>query len=137
MVSAYPVSHIGAGISPAQRPKGTVMESIQRAVDQIVLWYGGLPSAAQMALTVAVGVLLAWAAFKIVMRVIKGLVASVIAAILVFLLTTMPGNMLLAQAFDRLEQQADSGTVSELPARASDFAHTVSDFVSGLVDSLK
>lgn len=113
------------------------MESIQQAVDQIVLWYGGLPSAAQMALTVAVGVLLAWAAFKIVMRVIKGLVASVIAAILVFLLTTMPGNMLLAQAFDRLEQQADSGTVSELTDRASDFAHTVSDFVSGLVDSLK
>lgn len=43
--------------------------------------------------------------FKIVARLVKGLVTAVIAAILAFLISTVPGNLLLSSAFDRIQQE--------------------------------
>ena len=75
------------------------------ALDRIAVWYGGLPASVQTALTVVVGAVVAYVAFKIVAKIIKGIVVSAIVAILAFLLTTVPGNMILHQAYDRVEQQ--------------------------------
>nr|WP_236029580.1 hypothetical protein [Bifidobacterium miconisargentati] len=75
------------------------------ALDRAALWYGGLPSSAQTALTLAVGAVVAYVAFKIVAKIIKGVITSVIVAVLAFLLTTVPGNMILSHAYDRVEQQ--------------------------------
>ncbi|PWG66223.1 hypothetical protein [Bifidobacterium callitrichidarum] len=75
------------------------------ALDRVALWYGGLPSSVQTALTLVVGAVVAYAAFKIVAKIVKGIITSVIVAILAFLLTTVPGNMILSHAYDRVEQQ--------------------------------
>ena len=74
-------------------------------LDRIAVWYGGLPGVAQTALSVVVGAVVAYVVFKIVIKIIKGIVVSLIIAALAFLLTTVPGNMILHQAYDRVEQQ--------------------------------
>ena len=77
-------------------------------IDQIILWYGQLPSAMQTVVTVVVGAAVAYVAFRIVIRLIAGIVGGIVAAALAFLLTTLPGNMLMSQAYDRIEQQVSS-----------------------------
>lgn len=74
-------------------------------IDQIVLWYGGLSGPAQTAVTVVVGAVVAYLAFKIVVAVAKRLVSAVITAVIVFLLTTVPGHMMLTNAYEQIRQQ--------------------------------
>lgn len=62
-------------------------------------------AAAQTAITVVVGAIVAYLVFKIVAHLVKGLVTAVIAAILAFLISTVPGNLLLSSAFDRIQQE--------------------------------
>lgn len=74
-------------------------------IDQVVLWYGGLPGPAQMAVTAVVGAVLAYLAFKIAVAFAKRLVSAIITAIIVFLLTTVPGHMMLTNAYEQVRQQ--------------------------------
>ncbi|MBW3087204.1 hypothetical protein KIH77_00395 [Bifidobacterium sp. 82T24] len=86
------------------------MESV---VNNLVVWYGQLPGAAQTVLTVVIGGVVAYAVFKIAIRVISGLLVSVIVAALAFMLTTVPGNMLLSQAYDRIEQEVSNSSLMQ------------------------
>lgn len=74
-------------------------------IDQVVLWYGGLPGPAQMAVTAVVGAALAYLAFKIAVAFAKRLVSAIVTAIIVFLLTTVPGHMMLTNAYEQVRQQ--------------------------------
>ncbi|PWG60271.1 hypothetical protein [Bifidobacterium catulorum] len=84
---------------------------MESAINNIITWYGQLPGTAQTVLTIVVGGVVAYAVFKIAIRVISGLLVSVIVAALAFLLTTVPGNMLLSQAYDRIEQQVNGSSL--------------------------
>ncbi|MCH9275523.1 hypothetical protein JS533_004425 [Bifidobacterium amazonense] len=81
-------------------------------IDRIVLWYGTLPDSVRTLITVAVGGAVAYVVFRIVIKIIKGMIGAAVAAVLAFLLTTVPGNMLLSQAFDRVEQQISTSLSS-------------------------
>ena len=75
------------------------------AFDRIAVWYGMLPAAAKSVITIAVGAVLAYVAFKVVTRIVKTVLHAVIAAVLAFLIGTVPGNLILSRTFDRVEQQ--------------------------------
>lgn len=75
--------------------------------DSVVAWYGSLPVGARGAVTLAVGLLVAWIAF----RLVKGLVRSIAAAVLAFLLATVPGNLILHDAYAQLRERASMSAV--------------------------
>ncbi|OXM99637.1 hypothetical protein [Bifidobacterium vansinderenii] len=77
---------------------------MQSTIDQILLWYGSLPQIVQTGVTVVVGVIVAVVVFKIVIRFITGLLTAIIAAALSFLLTTVPGHMLLQSGVEQVQQ---------------------------------
>ena len=79
--------------------------------DQIVLWYGGLPGPAQTAVTVVVGAVVAYLAFKIAVQIAKRVVSAVITAVIVFLLTTVPGHAIMTSAYERIQQQVSNSNV--------------------------
>lgn len=81
---------------------------MQDFIDKVVLWYGGLPGPAQTAITVVVGAVLAYFAFKIAVRIVKRVVSAVITAVVVFLLTTVPGHMILTNAYEQLKDRVPS-----------------------------
>lgn len=83
------------------------------AFDRLAVWYGALPDAAKGVITVAVGAVLAYVVFKIAVRVVKTLLSAVIAAVLAFLIGTVPGNLLLGQAVNRIEERAGA-TISQI-----------------------
>ncbi|PST46861.1 hypothetical protein CPA40_04205 [Bifidobacterium callitrichos] len=82
------------------------------AVDRFVVWYGTLPQEVRTLLSVAVGAAVAYVIFRIVVKIIKGVIVAVIGAVLAFLLTTVPGNMILSNAYDRVEQQVTTSLQS-------------------------
>ncbi|NEG95667.1 hypothetical protein CS006_09115 [Bifidobacterium primatium] len=84
---------------------------MQSSINDIILWYGQLPDTARTLVTVVVGAIVAYVVFKIVVRLLSGLLAAAIAAALAFLLTTVPGNMLLSQAYDRIEQEVSNSSL--------------------------
>lgn len=73
-------------------------------IDATVLWYQAMPAAGRGLVTLAVGLAAAWLAFRIAARIVKGAVRCAIAAVLAFLLTTVPGNMLMTWAWERVVQ---------------------------------
>lgn len=79
--------------------------------DSVVAWYGMLPVGARGAVTLAVGLLVAWIAFRVAVGLVKGLVRSIVAAVLAFLLATVPGNMILHDAYARLREKASMSAV--------------------------
>lgn len=79
--------------------------------DSVVAWYGSLPVGARGAVTLAVGLLVAWIAFRVAVRVAKGLVRSIAAAVLAFLLATVPGNLILHDAYAQLRERASMSAV--------------------------
>ncbi|OZG57952.1 hypothetical protein BTIS_1193 [Bifidobacterium tissieri] len=85
---------------------------MQSTIDQILLWYGDLPSGVQTGITVVVGAVVAMIVFKIVIRFLTGILTAVIAAALSFLLTTVPGHALLQTGVDQVKQRVDT-SISE------------------------
>lgn len=81
---------------------------MQSTIDQILLGYGSLPQFVQTGITVVVGVIVAAVVFKIVIRFITGIITAVIAAALSFLLTTVPGHMLLQAGVEQVQQHVTS-----------------------------
>ena len=79
--------------------------------DSVVAWYGSLPVGARGAVTLAVGLLVAWIAFRGAVRVVKGLVRSIVSAVLAFLLATVPGNLILHDAYSQLQEKASMSAV--------------------------
>lgn len=73
--------------------------------DSVVAWYGMLPVGARGAVTLAVGLLVAWIAFRVAVGLAKGLVRSIVAAVLAFLLATVPGNLILHDAYSQLQER--------------------------------
>lgn len=79
--------------------------------DSVVVWYGMLPVGARGVVTLAVGLLVAWIAFRVAVRVVRGLVRSAAAAVLAFLLATVPGNLILHDAYAQLRERASMSAV--------------------------
>lgn len=79
--------------------------------DSVAAWYGSLPVGARGAVTLAVGLLVAWIAFRVAVGLAKGLVRSVVAAVLAFLLATVPGNLILHDAYSQLQEKASMSAV--------------------------
>lgn len=79
--------------------------------DSVVAWYGMLPVGARGAVTLAVGLPVAWIAFRVAVGLAKGLVRSIVAAVLAFLLATVPGNMILHDAYAQLREKASMSAV--------------------------
>lgn len=74
-------------------------------IDQIVVWYGMLPAATKTVISCVVGAVLAYIAFKIVIKIVKTVVHATVAAVGAFLAGTVPGNLIMAQAFTHVQEQ--------------------------------
>ena len=77
-------------------------------VERFVDWYAALPVYGKGGLTVLVGVVAALVVFAIVKRLVRKILHSVVAAVLSFLLATVPGNLILQNAATQLENQVGS-----------------------------
>ena len=70
----------------------------------LILWYQSLPETGRALVTLAVGLTAAWLAFRLAARLVRGTLRCALAAAVAFLLATVPGNMLIAWAWERIVQ---------------------------------
>lgn len=74
-------------------------------MDSFVAWYGTLPAWGQLGLNAFVGAIIAAIVFAIVMKLVKKIITRIIVTALAFLLTTVPGNLIMQNAVTHLENQ--------------------------------
>ena len=70
----------------------------------LLLWYQSLPETGRALVTLAVGLTAAWFAFRLAARLVRGTLRCALAAAVAFLLATVPGNMLIAWAWEQVVQ---------------------------------
>lgn len=80
-------------------------------IDMLAAWYFSLPAVGQAGITLVAGLTVAWAAFRIIFKLAKGVIRAIVAAVLAFLLATVPGNLILHDAYTRLRENADISAI--------------------------